>query len=60
MQPANVTIRGARIVLVAGRQCRFRLILPRGTRLANKSRNKVQEREVQGTELRKEVVAVVD
>jgi len=45
MRPTSPKIRGARIVLVAGQQCQFRVVLPKGTRLAMKRRNKVQERE---------------
>jgi hypothetical protein len=53
MQPANHQVRGARIVLVAGQQCRFRLVLRKGTRLAMKPRSQVQEREVRDTVLRR-------
>ncbi len=53
MQPANQKIRGARIVLVAGQQCRFRLVLLKGTRLAMRPRNRVQECKLRDTVLRR-------
>jgi hypothetical protein len=47
MQPANLRVRGARIVLVAGQQCRLRLVLQQGTRLVIRPRGRMQERGVQ-------------
>lgn len=53
MRPANPKIRGARIVLVPGQQCRFRLLLPKGSLLKMQGRNTVQERGVRDTVLRR-------
>ena len=53
MSLANPTIRGTRIVLVRGQQCRFRVVLPKGTQIAMKRRSKVQESGSRDTVLRR-------